>query len=140
MFGGRLYQWARHQHECLDTSAGGLGPKRCCRRMACRNVASPATAKWDVLSSCIAVSFRAASLKKMAKYGWQSYPEEQRSSWVLKQPAQLVIAISQVGRVHVPCILFQHLTSTCALTHAALGMRERVVCSFARVSPQPPCS
>ncbi len=37
-----------------------------------------------------------ASLKKLAKAGWVAYPEEARSAWVLKQPAQLVIAISQV--------------------------------------------
>lgn len=42
----------------------------------------------------------AANLKKLAKSGWVAYPEEARSAWVLKQPAQLVIAISQVYWCH----------------------------------------
>ena len=42
----------------------------------------------------------AANLKKLAKAGWVSYPEESRSGWVLKQPAQLVIAVSQVYWCH----------------------------------------
>ncbi|GFR44385.1 hypothetical protein Agub_g5605 [Astrephomene gubernaculifera] len=52
--------------------------------------------KWlgDVESAMI------ANLKKLAKSGWVSYPEEARSGWVLKQPAQLVIAISQVYWCH----------------------------------------
>ncbi|KAG2448089.1 hypothetical protein HYH02_007114 [Chlamydomonas schloesseri] len=52
--------------------------------------------KWlgDVESAMI------ANLKKLAKAGWVSYPEESRSGWVLKQPAQLVIAVSQVYWCH----------------------------------------
>ncbi|EFJ52606.1 dynein heavy chain 7 [Volvox carteri f. nagariensis] len=52
--------------------------------------------KWlgDVESAMI------ANLKKLAKAGWVAYPEEARSAWVLKQPAQLVIAISQVFWCH----------------------------------------
>ena len=48
--------------------------------------------KWlcDVESSMI------ASLRKLAKAAFISYPEEQRNSWVLRQPAQLVIAVSQI--------------------------------------------
>lgn len=38
----------------------------------------------------------AASLRKLAKAGYTTYPEEPRTEWVLKQPAQLVIAVSQI--------------------------------------------
>lgn len=37
-----------------------------------------------------------SSLKRLAKQGMASYVEEPRSEWVLQQPAQLVIAVSQV--------------------------------------------
>ena len=37
-----------------------------------------------------------ASLKRLARQGFQTYVEEPRSEWVLKQPAQLVIAVSQI--------------------------------------------
>lgn len=37
------------------------------------------------------------SLRKLAKSGFTSYVEEPRDQWVLRQPAQLVIAVSQVG-------------------------------------------
>jgi hypothetical protein len=38
----------------------------------------------------------AASLKRMARSGFASYAEEPREEWVLQQPAQLVIAVSQI--------------------------------------------
>ena len=38
----------------------------------------------------------AASLKRLARQGFQMYLEEPRAEWVLKQPAQLVIAVSQI--------------------------------------------
>ncbi|WIA13579.1 hypothetical protein OEZ85_007146 [Tetradesmus obliquus] len=37
-----------------------------------------------------------ASLRRLAKQGMASYPEEPRSDWVLRQPVQLVLAVSQV--------------------------------------------
>lgn len=37
-----------------------------------------------------------SSLRRLAKQGMASYPEEPRTDWVLQQPAQLVIAVSQV--------------------------------------------
>lgn len=37
-----------------------------------------------------------ASLKRLSRQGYQSYAEEPREEWVLKQPAQLVIAVSQI--------------------------------------------
>lgn len=37
-----------------------------------------------------------SSLRRLTKQGMASYLEEPRSEWVLQQPAQLVIAISQV--------------------------------------------
>lgn len=37
-----------------------------------------------------------SSLRRLAKQGMASYPEEPRPEWVLQQPAQLVIAVSQV--------------------------------------------
>ncbi len=37
-----------------------------------------------------------SSLRRLAKQGMASYPEEPRAEWVLQQPAQLVIAVSQV--------------------------------------------
>ena len=37
-----------------------------------------------------------ASLKRLARQGCQMYLEEPRAEWVLKQPAQLVIAVSQI--------------------------------------------
>ena len=41
-----------------------------------------------------------SSLVRLAKSGMASYMEEPRSDWVLQQPAQLVIAISQVFWCH----------------------------------------
>lgn len=37
-----------------------------------------------------------SSLRRLAKAGVTSYPTEPRQEWVLQQPAQLVIAVSQV--------------------------------------------
>lgn len=37
-----------------------------------------------------------SNLRRLAKQGIASYPGEPRAEWVLKQPAQLVIAVSQV--------------------------------------------
>lgn len=37
-----------------------------------------------------------SSLRRLAKQGMASYVEEPRADWVLQQPAQLVIAVSQV--------------------------------------------
>lgn len=37
-----------------------------------------------------------ASLRRLAKQGMASYPEEPRTDWVLRQPVQLVLAVSQV--------------------------------------------
>jgi hypothetical protein len=37
-----------------------------------------------------------SSLRRLAKQGMASYVEEPREDWVLQQPAQLVIAVSQV--------------------------------------------
>jgi len=37
-----------------------------------------------------------SSLRRLAKQGMATYPEEPRTEWVLQQPAQLVIAVSQV--------------------------------------------
>lgn len=37
-----------------------------------------------------------SSLRRLAKQGMASYVEEPRAEWVLQQPAQLVIAVSQV--------------------------------------------
>jgi dynein heavy chain len=37
-----------------------------------------------------------SSLRRLAKQGMATYVEEQREDWVLQQPAQLVIAVSQV--------------------------------------------
>jgi dynein heavy chain len=53
--------------------------------------------KWlgDVEASMV------ASLRKAARAAWLSYPDETRSTWVLKQPAALVIAISQVRRAQL---------------------------------------
>lgn len=36
------------------------------------------------------------SLRKLARVGYTSYTEEPREAWVLRQPAQLVIAVSQI--------------------------------------------
>jgi hypothetical protein len=36
-----------------------------------------------------------SSLRRLAKHGMASYVEEPRAEWVLQQPAQLVIAVSQ---------------------------------------------
>ena len=36
------------------------------------------------------------SLKRQAKSGFQSYPTQPRTEWVLQQPAQLVLVVSQV--------------------------------------------
>lgn len=36
------------------------------------------------------------SLKKIAKAGHTSYAEEERTEWILKQPSQLVLAVSQI--------------------------------------------
>ena len=41
-----------------------------------------------------------SSLKRLAKAGITSYSEDPRSQWVLQQPAQLVIAVSQVFWCH----------------------------------------
>jgi dynein heavy chain len=41
-----------------------------------------------------------SSLKRLAKAGMASYVEDPRSQWVLQQPAQLVIAVSQVFWCH----------------------------------------
>jgi dynein heavy chain len=37
-----------------------------------------------------------SSLRRLAKQGTASYAEEPRADWVLHQPAQLVLAVSQV--------------------------------------------
>lgn len=37
-----------------------------------------------------------ASLRKLSKRGFTSYADEPRPIWVLHQPAQLVIAVSQI--------------------------------------------
>jgi hypothetical protein len=39
---------------------------------------------------------RAASLRKLARAAVSMYPEEPRDEWVLHQPAQLVIVVSQI--------------------------------------------
>lgn len=36
------------------------------------------------------------SLRKLAKSGHVSYAEQNRQTWILEQPAQLVLAISQI--------------------------------------------
>lgn len=36
------------------------------------------------------------SLKKIAKAGHVSYAEEERTEWILKQPSQLVLVVSQI--------------------------------------------
>ena len=36
------------------------------------------------------------SLKRQGKDSYLSYPKEERTKWVLKQPAQIVIAVSQI--------------------------------------------
>lgn len=36
------------------------------------------------------------SLKRFAKTGYVSYAEEDRQTWILEQPAQLVLAVSQI--------------------------------------------
>ena len=46
--------------------------------------------------SCPPPSHDTASLKRLARQGFQMYLEEPRAEWVLKQPAQLVIAVSQI--------------------------------------------
>lgn len=37
-----------------------------------------------------------ASLKKLSKTAYQSYTEQRRTEWILQQPAQLVLTVSQV--------------------------------------------
>ena len=51
--------------------------------------------KQQQLTSCVLTRCR-----KLAKQAFLSYNEEDRTVWVLKQPAQLVLAISQVYWCH----------------------------------------
>lgn len=53
----------------------------------------------SMLYVCLASTLPpSGSLRRLARAGHTSYTEEPRQEWVLRQPAQLVIVVSQVGR------------------------------------------
>lgn len=79
----------------------------CCRRLYCSAVPgegervslgkNPVKARGSVEHWLTAVEgAMVSSLRRLAKQGMASYPEEPRADWVLRQPAQLAIAVSQV--------------------------------------------
>lgn len=68
----------------------------------------------------------AGSLRKLARTGYTSYTEEPRDEWVLHQPAQLVIAVSQIFwctgvedrlRSPDPTAGLQHYLQVCGTVH-----------------------
>lgn len=61
-----------------------------------------------------------ASLRKLARAGVASYHEEPRSEWVLHQPAQLVIVVSQIFWCQVGSLI-QHMWGVITSHTARVG-------------------